>query len=94
MKKGIYSLLDTKACVYSTPFFVPNVAVLVRDLTDELKRVGGERNLLASHPQDFELYELGSFDDEVGEFVVFTPRLVLELVSLVEAVPRLQSVTG
>lgn len=68
MKKQVLALFDLKAGMYMQPFFVPTVGVAVRNLQDEMAR-GGEGNVLASHPEDFMLWQLAVFDDEDGSFV-------------------------
>ena len=40
---------------------------------------------MAQHPEDFELYELGSFDDSTGKVEVIEPRLVARAKDLKES---------
>lgn len=80
MKKMIFSLFDKVSGGFMAPMFVANAAVVMRDIGDAVKK--GD-NPLAVHPSDFQLFELGSFDDESGEFVIIPARLVFEVSSLV-----------
>lgn len=58
-------LKDSKAEMFMTPFFAPTVGVAYRSLMDEMRR-GGPENTLASHPEDYQVYRLGTFDDDIG----------------------------
>lgn len=84
MIKEVYALYDKKAEQYGTPMFVPGLAVLLRDLRDELRR-GDKGGMLTVHPEDFVLYSVGTFDDGSCVFTLL-PRVavVCEVVSLVE----------
>jgi len=64
----IVSVKDRAADVFNRPFFVPHRNVAVRDFTDEVNRVSAD-NALNKHPDDFDLYLLGQFDDSNGAFI-------------------------
>ena len=38
----------------------------------------------AKHPADFQLFDVGSFDEATGRLIPIVPKLILELSSLVE----------
>jgi len=69
MRKSIVVVKDTAARVFGTPFVVQAVAQAVRSLRDEVNSKEATSDL-ARHPDDFELYEIGSFDEDTG---VITP---------------------
>lgn len=71
----IVSVKDTAAQAFGRPIFVPSTAVAVRSFRDEVNRKDSNEDM-AKHPEDFELYELGSFDDSNGVIDVSEPRLV------------------
>jgi hypothetical protein len=71
----IVSVKDSAAQAFGRPIFVPSTAVAVRSFRDEINRKDSTEDM-AKHPEDFELYELGSFDDSNGAIVVVEPRLV------------------
>lgn len=71
----IVSVKDTAAQAFGRPIFVPSTAVAVRSFRDEVNRKDSNEDM-AKHPEDFELYELGSFDDSDGVISVNEPRLV------------------
>lgn len=81
----IVSVKDTAAQAFGRPVFVPAVPVAVRSFRDEVNRKDSSEDL-ARHPEDFELYELGSFDDSTGVVEVLeTPRLVARAKDLKES---------
>ncbi|UOF78993.1 DNA binding protein vP5 [Microviridae sp.] len=67
MLQFVVSVKDRAADVFNRPFFVPHRNVAVRDFTDEVNRSAAD-NPLNKHPDDFDLYILGTFDDNNGEF--------------------------
>lgn len=67
MKQFVVSVKDRAAEIFNRPFFVPHRNVAVRDFTDEVNRSAPD-NQLNKHPDDFDLYLLGSFDDNTGMF--------------------------
>ena len=75
MKQVIISVKDTAAEAFGRPIFVPAIPVALRGFRDEVNRSDSTDDL-ARHPDDFELYEIGSFDDATGIIEVIEPRLV------------------
>lgn len=62
--KKVLSIRDTKAAFYNVPLMVTNT-------TEEAVRSFGElatdsRTSIARHPEDYDLYEIGEFDDQTG----------------------------
>ena len=72
----IVSVKDGAANVFNRPFFVPHRNVAIRDFTDEVNRSAAD-NQLNKHPSDFDLYILGTFDDNLGTFVTESIPTVL-----------------
>ena len=66
----ICSIRDSAADAYGRPFFLPSVGVAIRSFTDEINRAA-EDNQIYQHPEDFDLFELGTFDDSTGKFELF-----------------------
>lgn len=66
---------DSASQAFGLPFFVPAVGLAVRAFTDEVNREGSEKDL-ARHPDDFELYQLGVFNDATGQFDADSPKLL------------------
>jgi hypothetical protein len=67
MKLMVFSLRDVKAGTFLTPMFVPTVGLALRTLSDELNRASPDpSNVLAHHPEDFELFHIGDFETDTG----------------------------
>lgn len=65
--RHVCAVWDSAVRSYGQPIFVPARAAAVRSFQDEVKR-GGQDNLLAGHPEDFELHAIALFDDDSGKF--------------------------
>lgn len=76
MLQFVVSVKDRAADVFNRPFFVPHRNVAVRDFTDEVNRSAAD-NQLNKHPDDFDLYLLGTFDDGAGTFAMEDQPVVL-----------------
>ena len=72
----VVSVKDRAADVFNRPFFVPHRNVAVRDFTDEVNRVAAD-NQLNKHPDDFDLYLLGEFDDARGAVLNNEPQVLV-----------------
>lgn len=76
MIQSIVSVKDTAAQAFGRPIFVPAVAVAIRSFRDEVNRKDSSDDL-SKHPEDFELYAVGEFDDATGIITIEeTPRLL------------------
>jgi len=75
MKHVIVAVRDRAADTFGRPFFVSAVGQAIRSFSDEVNRADKD-NPLWNHPEDFDLYELGSFDDDSGDLVSIKPRMV------------------
>lgn len=67
MEMIVVSVFDVAAGVYSRPSFMGSKGLAVRSFQDECRRVAPD-NQLNAHPEDFNLFLLGSFDDVLGQF--------------------------
>jgi hypothetical protein len=64
----MYKLLavrDSALNAFGRPFVAPATGAAVRSFNDE---VNNPQSDLFKHPDDYELYELGEFDDSDGTF--------------------------
>lgn len=62
-----YAVFDVKSATYGQPMFFISEGAAIRafaDVADE------SSSLICKHPEDFSLYEVGSFDDQTGLFTV------------------------
>jgi len=62
----IVAVKDRAVNAYNRPFYVPTIGAAVRSFTDEVNRKESE---MQAHPEDYDLYDLGTFDDETGTFL-------------------------
>ncbi len=70
------SVLDMVAGQYGRPFFTVSEGSAIRGFSDEINRPG--ESALYQHPNDFQLFHVGTFDDENCQFVLSdTPRLLV-----------------
>lgn len=65
-----FSLLDIKTGIYNAPFFMAHAGQAIRACTD----LGQDPNTtVGRHPADFQLCQVGTFDDQTGMFAIGTP---------------------
>lgn len=80
----IVSIRDSAVKAYMRPFFVPSLGSAIRSFGDEVQRKDSD---IAKHPTDYELYELGLFDDDDASVtMVDKPRLIARAIDYVEVV--------
>ena len=61
----LYSIRDAKTQAFSTPFFQQNDETALRMFRDELHGSNGP-SMLSKHPEDFDLYCVGDWNDTSG----------------------------
>ena len=62
-KHIIVAVRDRQLNAYMRPFTAQTRGQAIRSFRDEVNRQGSEHN---THPEDYELYQLGTFDEETG----------------------------
>lgn len=70
---NVVAVRDRAADAYMRPFFVPTIGMAVRSFQDEVNRANVENPLFA-HPEDYDLYVLGVFDEDTGRFLNEEPQ--------------------
>lgn len=76
----LYSVLDRKAGFFKTPYAARSDGEMTRNLADAMR---DPATTIAQYPEDFSLYEIGSFDDTTGLMVaVHPPRHVCDATQL------------
>ena len=63
----IVSVKDSAAEAFGRPMYLQSIGIAIRSFTDEVNREDKD-NQLFNHPDDFDLYELGVFDDSLGKY--------------------------
>lgn len=73
---GVYAIYDSAAHVFTAPTIDISDASAVRSFQQAIANSGSVMNF---KPDDFSLYQVGTFDVETGELEPFTPpsRLII-----------------
>lgn len=91
MKLTAFSVYDSKAAAYITPFFTPTIAMGTRSFGE----AANDPNLMfARHPSDYTLFEIGEFDLETGELkkhdALINHGLAITYQTQLHVVPRVE----
>lgn len=70
----IFSIYDTAAASYNKPFYAVSEGVALRIFQDILL---DQDTSIGRHPEQFQLYDLGEFDEENGTFKTNPPVFVV-----------------
>lgn len=73
--KPIYAVKDLAVQAYGIPFFVRAKGEAVRSFQDEVNKKDGQ-SAIAAHPEDYELYYIGNYNDQTGEIEPLAPELI------------------
>ena len=76
MKMQIMCVRDIKVGAYGTPFYCPTLGAGERSFNDAINNPNKDSDI-SKHPTDFELYHLGIYDDESGEFQTIKPQIIM-----------------
>lgn len=78
----IVAVRDAAVDAFMTPIFVHHVGAAIRQFGDEVKK---PNSAFSGHPGDFELFELGEFDDSTGSATMLPmPRSISRGADFVE----------
>ena len=64
----IFTVFDSKAAAYLTPFYAQTKGVAIRQFSDAIN--ADPSHNFARHPEDFTLFELGTYDDNNSQFTL------------------------
>lgn len=81
MKHAVYSVRDTCVGSFLLPMFFQNNAAAVRALGDAVNRPDKDNNF-HQHPEHYQLYRVGDFDDESGSLEPMVPEFIVDCQSL------------
>lgn len=62
--KKIFSIFDSRALAFLQPFHLPSQAHAIRTVSEAMQE---PNSIFADYPEDFTLFEIGSFDELTGE---------------------------
>lgn len=60
----IFSIFDSKAKAYLSPFCMPSAAHAVRGVSETMMQPS---SIFSDYPEDFTLFEIGTFDESTAE---------------------------
>jgi len=72
--KNIYVLHDSKAKMYHTPFYMVNDDACLRTMVD---MVNNQENEVSKFPEDFTLFNIGTFDEETANIELLQERVTI-----------------
>lgn len=82
MTSKVYSIFDLKSSVYNAPMFVINVQTVLRGLHQQYQ---DQDSMIAKYAEDYLLFELGSWDDQIAELRPYEkPLMVCKMSDLLE----------
>lgn len=87
MELIICAVRDLKAECFSNPFYQTTTGAAIRSFQDEVNRNHPE-NVVFNHPEDFQLFVLGKFDNVSGEFKSEIPKLLMSAKELKTIIDR------
>lgn len=70
MQYQIIAVRDIAADMFAQPQYVASIGGAIRSFGDECQR-RSDTNLMFAHPEHFELYHLGTYDDSNARFTLF-----------------------
>lgn len=87
MKHEIFVIRDTCVGSFLVPMFFQNSAAAVRALGDITNKPKEDNNFY-QHPEHFQLYKTGEFDDDTGLVLPLpAPEFIVDCQSLVRGSP-------
>lgn len=76
----IYSIRDSKGEMYGPPFFQKTAGEAERSFRT---LVNDEKSMTSKYPEDFDLYYLGDYDDQIGKITPLdTPSHLCKAIQL------------
>jgi len=76
MKFCVVCIFDRAANVFGRPAFVASIGLAVRSFQDEVNRSASDNDVF-KHPEDFDLMDLGYYNDENGYFETHDRALLI-----------------
>lgn len=67
----VVAVRDRAMDAFMQPFFVPSIGMALRSFGDEVNR---SESPMYSHPEDYDLYQIGSYDDATGALSPIPPH--------------------
>lgn len=77
MKLRLFSLYDSGVGAYLKPFWADHKANAIRSFIQLINDKSDNNNMVANHPDQFVLFEIGEFDQNSGVFSSYQTPLSL-----------------
>ena len=74
----IFSIYDSKAEAYNSPFYMQTQSLAIRAFTDEANNLDSQ---IGKHPADFTLFYMGEYDDHTASFNLEDTKISLGVAS-------------
>lgn len=74
----VVSVRDRQMDAFNRPFFVPSVGLAIRSFTDEVNRKA-DNNPMFMHANDFELFRIGTWDEDTALFENLEPPMSIAI---------------
>lgn len=75
MKYFVFTIRDRAVNAFMQPWFSPSDGGAIRSFTDEINRAHPDNNL-NKHPEDYDLYRIGMYDDQSGTIDPQLPEMI------------------
>lgn len=72
MDKLLFSVRDSASQVFAPPFVAPSQGFAMRMFRDAIADKNSD-NMMSKHPEDFELYIIGSYSEDSGVLTAVSP---------------------
>lgn len=77
---NVVAVKDTALDGFLPPFTVPSIPMAVRSFSDEVVKTDSP---MFAHPEDYALFDLGTFDTDSGVFSPKTPEQIIRAKDIV-----------
>lgn len=79
---NLYTIRDKKADVVMAPFAAPTDGVACRSILEAFRDAS---SMVSKYPSDYELIQVGEYDEKTGELAPMPARLVVQVQVLWES---------
>lgn len=71
MKFKIFNVYDSKTESWDIPFYQRFAADALREWSEHASQKDNPKNKIAKYPSDFTLFEIGEYDQSIGEIKMY-----------------------
>lgn len=70
----VYAVFDAKVKLFGRPFTDMSDDAAIRNFSDAVNENGNPNNLWAKHPEDFSLFKIGDYNEDLGKLIPCNPE--------------------